>query len=111
MGFFSPGNSKNRYMGIWYKETLPVRTVVWVANRKTPLTDVSGMKLEKNFETGLERYLSSWKSNDDPSPGDFTYHCDPTGYPQNVMRKDSVEQYRTGSWNGVRFSGVPNLIL
>ncbi|KAK2969388.1 hypothetical protein RJ640_001303 [Escallonia rubra] len=181
MGFFSPGNSKNRYMGIWYKETLPVMTVVWVANRKTPLTDMSGklklvsnpgilvlangsgniiwstntsrpaqgpvlvaqlldsgnlvvrdtltddgnflwqsfdypsdtllpgMKLGKDFETGLERYLSTWKSNDDPSPGDFTYHCEPRGYPQNVMRKGSVEQYRTGSWNGVRFSGVPNL--
>ncbi|KAK3019226.1 hypothetical protein RJ639_003809 [Escallonia herrerae] len=119
MGFFSPGNSKNRYMGIWYKETLPVMTVVWVANRKTPLTDISfdypsdtllpGMKLGKNFEAGLQRYLSSWKSNDDPSPGDFTYHCDPSGYPQNVMRNGSVEQYRIGSRNGVRFTGVPNL--
>ncbi|KAK2980730.1 LOW QUALITY PROTEIN: hypothetical protein RJ640_011710 [Escallonia rubra] len=181
MGFFSPGISKNRYLGIWYKETLPVRTVVWVANRKTPLTDISGelklisnpeilvlangsgniiwstntsrpaqgpvlvaqlldsgnlvvrdvqtddgnflwqsfdypsdtllpgMKLGKDFETGLERYLSTWKSNDDPSPGDFTYHCEPRGYPQLVMRKGSVEQYRTGPWNGVRFSGVPNL--
>ncbi|KAK2975342.1 LOW QUALITY PROTEIN: hypothetical protein RJ640_009696 [Escallonia rubra] len=182
MGFFSPGNSKNRYMGIWYKETLPVRTVVWVANRKTPLTDISGelklisdpgilvlangssniiwstntsrpaqgpvllaqlldsgnlvvkdtrtddgnflwrsfdypsdtllrgMKVGKNFETALERYLSSWKSNDDPSPGDFTYHCDPSGYPQNVIKKGSVEQYRSGSWNGVQFIGAPSLV-
>ncbi|KAK2976696.1 hypothetical protein RJ640_013952 [Escallonia rubra] len=182
MGFFRPGISKNRYMGIWYKETLPVRTVVWVANRKTPLTDISGelklisdpgilvlanasgniiwstntsrpaqrpvlvaqlldsgnlvvrdvqtddgnflwqsfdypsdtllpgMKLGKDFETGLERYLSSWKSNDDPSPGDFTYHCDPSGYPQNVIRKGSGEQYRSGPWNGVRFSGAPSLV-
>ncbi|KAK3006137.1 hypothetical protein RJ639_015680 [Escallonia herrerae] len=68
------------------------------------------MKLGKNFETGLERHLSSRKSNDHPSPGDFTFHCDPSGYPQNVMRKGSVEQYRSGPWNGVRFSGAPNLI-
>ncbi|KAK3019228.1 hypothetical protein RJ639_003811, partial [Escallonia herrerae] len=40
---------------------------------------------------------------------DFTYHCDPSGYPQNVMRKGSIEQYRTGPWNGVWFSGAPNL--
>ncbi|KAK2975339.1 hypothetical protein RJ640_009693 [Escallonia rubra] len=71
-------------------------------------TLLPGMKLGKNFETGLESYLSSWKSNDDPSPGDFTYHCDPSGYPQNVIRKGSVEQYRTGPWNGVRFSAAPN---
>ncbi|KAK3036171.1 hypothetical protein RJ639_029908, partial [Escallonia herrerae] len=70
-------------------------------------TLLPGMKLGKNFETGLERYLSSWKSSNDPSPGDFTYHCDPSGYPQNVMRRGSVEQYRAGPWNGVRFSGVP----
>ncbi|KAK3019222.1 hypothetical protein RJ639_003805 [Escallonia herrerae] len=73
-------------------------------------TLLPGMKLGKNFETGLERYLYSWKSNDDPSPGDFTYHCNLSGYPQNVIRKGSVEQYRSGPWNGVRFSGVPSLI-
>ncbi|KAK3019225.1 hypothetical protein RJ639_003808, partial [Escallonia herrerae] len=73
-------------------------------------TLLPGMKLGKDFETGLERYLSSWKSNDDPSPGDFTFHCDPSGYPQLVMRNGSVEQYRTGPWNGVGFSGLPNLI-
>ena len=41
MGFFSPDNSKSRYVGIWY----PVSsgTVVWVANRDTPLNDHSGL--------------------------------------------------------------------
>ncbi|XP_017255576.1 receptor-like serine/threonine-protein kinase SD1-8 [Daucus carota subsp. sativus] len=36
MGFFSPGKSTNFYVGIWYKN-IPVKTVVWVANRETPL--------------------------------------------------------------------------
>ncbi|PHT35400.1 hypothetical protein CQW23_23100 [Capsicum baccatum] len=36
LGFFSPGSSKDRFLGIWYKN-IPVRTVVWVANRNTPL--------------------------------------------------------------------------
>ncbi|XP_031120584.1 uncharacterized protein LOC116023718 [Ipomoea triloba] len=36
MGFFSPTNSSNRYVGIWYKK-IPVHTVVWVANRDAPL--------------------------------------------------------------------------
>ncbi|KAL3821550.1 hypothetical protein ACJIZ3_007455 [Penstemon smallii] len=179
LGFFSPGNSRNQYVGLWYK-TVTVRTVIWVANREIPLTNTSGllkviepgllvlqdeanvtiwsthtpnftartpvaqlldsgnfvvkdanddnsdnfiwesfnyptdtllpgMKLGWNFVTNLEVYLSSWKSNDDPAPGDYTYHCDPSGYPQNVLRKGGVEQYRTGPWNGLRFSGIPNL--
>ncbi|KAM7504093.1 hypothetical protein LguiB_002997 [Lonicera macranthoides] len=179
MGFFSPGESKNRYVGVWYKK-ISVRTVVWVANRETPITNSSGvlkiinpgvialvlndtntiiwssntsrsalnpiaqlldsgnlvvkdandnnpenfywqsfdypcdthlpgMKLGKNFVTGLDSYLSSWKSEDDPAPGDFTYRCDPSGYPQNILKKGSIEQYRSGPWNGLRFSGRPSL--
>ncbi|KAI9079162.1 hypothetical protein K1719_038888 [Acacia pycnantha] len=42
LGFFSPGRSKNRYIGIWYKNIQP-RTVVWVANREIPVKDNSGM--------------------------------------------------------------------
>ncbi|KAK9050211.1 hypothetical protein SSX86_030818 [Deinandra increscens subsp. villosa] len=42
LGFFSPGKSKNRYVGIWYKK-ISYGTVVWVANRETPITDKSGM--------------------------------------------------------------------
>ncbi|GLU23499.1 hypothetical protein SLE2022_394970 [Rubroshorea leprosula] len=42
LGFFHPGSFGNRYLGIWYKN-IPVRTVVWVANRVNPLNDSSGM--------------------------------------------------------------------
>ncbi|XP_022139507.1 G-type lectin S-receptor-like serine/threonine-protein kinase At4g27290 isoform X2 [Momordica charantia] len=42
LGFFSPGNSKNRYLGIWYK-IIPISTVVWVANRENPLNNSSGI--------------------------------------------------------------------
>jgi hypothetical protein len=139
MGFFSPGNSKGRYVGIWY--TVSSGTVVWVANRGTPLNDHSGvlkltdgvvillnstnsivwssnntsraaenpvlqlldngnlvvkdghvddpvnflwqsfdypcdtflpeMKLGRNLVTGLERFVTSWKSADDPADGEF----------------------------------------
>nr|KYP41494.1 Putative serine/threonine-protein kinase receptor [Cajanus cajan] len=41
LGFFTPGSSsQNRYLGIWYKN-IPGRTVVWVANRETPIKDNS----------------------------------------------------------------------
>ncbi|GJY85428.1 zinc finger, CCHC-type containing protein [Tanacetum coccineum] len=51
MGFFSPGTSKNRYIGIWYKK-ISTCTVVWVANRETPLTNKSGVL--KVGHNGLE---------------------------------------------------------
>nr|GMD30094.1 G-type lectin S-receptor-like serine/threonine-protein kinase At4g27290 isoform X2 [Ipomoea batatas] len=36
LGFFTPGQSSNYYIGIWYKNISP-QTVVWVANRATPI--------------------------------------------------------------------------
>ena len=178
LGFFSPGNSKNRYLGIWYKKMSP-RTVVWVANRESPVTDSSGvlnltqqgilvvvngtngilwssnssgsaenpnaqllengnlvvkngndgdpenflwqsfdypcdtllpgMKLGRNTVTGLDRYLSSWKSANDPSKGNFTYGIDPSGFPQLVLRNRLAVEFRAGPWNGIRLSGLPQL--
>ncbi|XP_048492792.1 G-type lectin S-receptor-like serine/threonine-protein kinase At4g27290 [Beta vulgaris subsp. vulgaris] len=178
LGFFSPGSSTRRYVGIWFKN-ISVMTYVWVANRETPLLDsfgvlqmtnqsvltlvnstggvvwssntsrsvsnpvaqlldsgnlvvrdskddsldnmlwqsfdypchtqLPGMKLGKNFVTGLDRFLTSWKSSDDPSPGSYTYRIDPTGYPQPFLLRDNVVQFRDGPWNGLWFSSTSRL--
>ncbi|KAI3677011.1 hypothetical protein L1987_86629 [Smallanthus sonchifolius] len=42
LGFFSPGNSSNRYVGIWYNKVSD-QTIVWVANRDSPITNSSGI--------------------------------------------------------------------
>ncbi|KAJ0546082.1 putative protein kinase RLK-Pelle-DLSV family [Helianthus annuus] len=176
LGFFSPGGSKHRYLGIWFKNTSP-RGVVWVANRETPLintlgmvnldnqgilsivdgagkaiwssssfvsftnvnpiaqlldsgnlvikdessviwqsfdypgdTFISGMKLGKNFITGKELYLTSWRSADDPSTGEYTYSylMEACKYPQAYIKKNSVIETRTGPYDGVDFAGQPN---
>ncbi|XP_022880112.1 G-type lectin S-receptor-like serine/threonine-protein kinase At4g27290 [Olea europaea var. sylvestris] len=60
LGFFSPGNSKKRYLGIWYKN-VPIRTVVWVANRQNPIKDLSGT-LMINITSSL--VLSSGNNSD-----------------------------------------------
>ncbi|CAN1179571.1 G-type lectin S-receptor-like serine/threonine-protein kinase At1g11300 [Linum perenne] len=42
LGFFSPDqNPIRRYLGIWY-HGVSKQTVVWVANRDSPLNDSSG---------------------------------------------------------------------
>ncbi|XP_060192935.1 G-type lectin S-receptor-like serine/threonine-protein kinase At1g11300 [Lycium barbarum] len=43
LGFFSPGNSANRYVGIMFNLPSPTPTVVWVANRDKPINDSSGI--------------------------------------------------------------------
>ncbi|KAK6157123.1 hypothetical protein DH2020_011371 [Rehmannia glutinosa] len=177
LGFFSPGNSNNWYVGLWY--TNISQTVVWVANREIPLrnrtsavltvtepgilvllndtdsiiwsssnasrvarnpfvqlldsgnlvvrdgndtesylwqsfdhptdTFLIGMNFGWNYVTGMEIYLSSWKSLEDPATGDFTFNVDPTGYPQVFTRRGAVFMYRIGPFNGLVFSGAPDV--
>ncbi|RWR88121.1 G-type lectin S-receptor-like serine/threonine-protein kinase [Cinnamomum micranthum f. kanehirae] len=52
LGFFKPGKSQNYYMGIWYKQ-LSERTVVWVANRETPLPNKYSARLKIDQDGNL----------------------------------------------------------
>nr|POE65826.1 g-type lectin s-receptor-like serine/threonine-protein kinase rks1 [Quercus suber] len=165
LGFFSPGNSSYRYLGIWFVK-VPNQTIVWVANRNDPIIDSSGvlsinqygnlvlhdssnrllwstnvsvqgttssvaqlqdsgnlvlvqgnnekviwqsfdhptdtllprMRLGLNRITGLDRFLTSWKSQDDPGTGDYFYKMNPTGSPQVVLYKGSTLYWRTSPW-------------
>lgn len=178
LGFFSPGGSRSRYVGIWYNK-ISEQTVVWVANRDTPLNDTSGvlsinhgnlvlhrhsspinlnnpiwssnistsssanasaklldtgnlvltqsgsvlwqsfdhpsntllpaMKLGLDRKTGLNRFLTSWKSPNDPGSGNLTFRIDPTGIPQLFLYKNKASLWRVGSWTGQRWSGVPEM--
>ncbi|KAK3424089.1 LOW QUALITY PROTEIN: hypothetical protein EUGRSUZ_F00871 [Eucalyptus grandis] len=172
LGFFSPGNSKNRYFGMWYK--ISPETVVWVPNRDKPLTDshgfltfshdgdlvlvnqsksvvwssnlsrvvknpvaqlldtgnlvlrensslncddyrwqsfdhpsdtlLPGMKLGWDVKIGFERCLTSWKSKDDPSPGDYTFRLNINGLPRFELL-GSGKIYRTGPQFGIQYNG------
>ncbi|KAG8635296.1 hypothetical protein MANES_16G018720v8 [Manihot esculenta] len=169
LGFFSPGNSSYRYLGIWfYKISLQTDTVVWVANRdkaingsagflsinqygnlvlygnrdeKLPIwsTNVSvdlantcvaqlfdsgnfvliqgsrkiivwqsfdhptntllpGMRLGLDKRTGLNRFLTSWKSTDDPGIGDYSLKLNPVGSPVFFLYDGSKPYWRGTPW-------------
>ncbi|KAJ8628272.1 hypothetical protein MRB53_021579 [Persea americana] len=65
------------------------------------------MKLGFKKRTGLNRILTSWKSADDPAPGEFSLGLDPVGVPQYFLRTGSDRIWRSGPWNGQRLIGVP----
>ncbi|KAK4286027.1 hypothetical protein QN277_002641 [Acacia crassicarpa] len=72
-------------------------------------TLLSGMKLGCDLKTGLNRRLTSWKTPEDPSPGDFSITVDPRNYLELYIMKGDSKFFRTGPWNGVGFSGSPEL--
>ncbi|KAL5976137.1 hypothetical protein ACLOJK_020467 [Asimina triloba] len=72
-------------------------------------TFLSGMKMGIDRNAGLDRFLSSWKSPDDPAAGEFSFRMDPQGQPQLMLWKGSSRVWRSGPWNGVRLSGVPQM--
>ncbi|KAK8527335.1 hypothetical protein V6N12_054553 [Hibiscus sabdariffa] len=177
LGFFSPNNSKNRFLGIWFWNT--TRTVVWVANRNRPIADengvltidrdgnlilvdrtntsvwssnvsrkaeglvaqlldsgnfvvtdhrmmqqqesdeaylwqsfdylsdtlLPGMKLGMNLKTGSEWFLSSWKSVDDPSPGNYTVRLSIQGLASLVTYSGPAKVFRSRPWDGLNLDG------
>ncbi|XVF70451.1 hypothetical protein PTKIN_Ptkin11bG0162800 [Pterospermum kingtungense] len=177
LGFFSPGNSRNRFLGIWYKNIS--MAVVWVANRNSPIADrggvltinsdgnlilfdgtnrtvwssnvstkaespvaqlldsgnfvvkdnktmrpgemylwqsfdypsntlLPGMKLGKNLKTGSEWFLTSWKTADDPSPGNFTIRLISQGLPSIAAYLGSAKLFCSGPWDGSYFGDTPS---
>ncbi|KEH19637.1 S-locus lectin kinase family protein [Medicago truncatula] len=75
LGFFSPGSSTNRYVGIWFK-TIPLKTVVWVANRDNPISDKSGI-LSVNKEGNLvllsKNGTTHWSTNVTTKPSTSSF--------------------------------------
>lgn len=68
LGFFSPWNSNNRYVGIWYNKIQ--QTVVWVANKNSPITDSSGVLTltpNGNIVISNRSSIPIWSSNSSAS--------------------------------------------
>ncbi|WOL11722.1 receptor-like serine/threonine-protein kinase SD1-8 isoform X1 [Canna indica] len=72
-------------------------------------TLLPSMKLGISLGTNFDRHLTSWKSDSDLSPGDYTYQMNPQGVPELFLRKGNAIIYRSGPWNGNGFSGRPDM--
>uniref|UniRef100_A0A2N9FCP0 non-specific serine/threonine protein kinase n=1 Tax=Fagus sylvatica TaxID=28930 RepID=A0A2N9FCP0_FAGSY len=84
-------------------------TPLWESFDYPSDTFLPGLKMGWDLRKGTKWHLTAWKSPDDPSPGDFTYGIEMHSYPEPVIWKGTKKFYRTGPWNGLRFSGSPDL--
>ncbi|CAH8363023.1 unnamed protein product [Eruca vesicaria subsp. sativa] len=73
-------------------------------------TLLPGMKLGYDLKTGRNRFLTTWRSYDDPSSGNYTYKLDiRRGLPEFILMNGPHEIQRSGPWNGIEFYGLPEV--
>nr|BAA92837.1 S60 S-locus receptor kinase [Brassica oleracea] len=90
---FSNNNDENEFL--WQSFDFPTDTLL------------PEMKLGYNLKTGLNRILTAWRNLDDPSSGDYYYKLEKRELPEFYVLRNGFEIHRSGPWNGVRFSGIP----
>ncbi|KAK4576515.1 hypothetical protein RGQ29_027178 [Quercus rubra] len=97
LGFFNTGNSNNRYLGIWYNN-IPVRTVVWVANWRNPITDSSGvLKLNSSGSLLLSQNKTiAWLANSIKEAGSPVVELLDSG--NLVLREENKENPESYLW-------------
>ncbi|CAI9772526.1 unnamed protein product [Fraxinus pennsylvanica] len=64
LGFFNLGSPSRYYIGIWYKN-VSQRTIVWVANRETPISNTSSaeLKISEGNLVLLDSQVSFWSTS------------------------------------------------
>ncbi|KAB1199623.1 hypothetical protein CJ030_MR0G019230 [Morella rubra] len=85
------------------------QSVTWQSFDYPSNTMLPFMKLGLYLRTGVNRYLTSWKSAENPGTGNYSYAIDPSGYPQLFSYKGGDLLWRSGSWTGQRWSGIPEM--
>ncbi|MCD9559965.1 hypothetical protein HAX54_018346 [Datura stramonium] len=97
------GDSSNLIAGeyLWQSFDHPIDTLL------------PGMKLGWDQKTGINRSMSSWRTSNDPYPGEYLFRLDSgdSGQsPQLVLEKNQQRDSRWGPWDGQKFSGSDALM-
>ena len=72
-------------------------------------TMLPGMKLGYDLRAGLNRNLTAWESDTDPSPSTNCVAMDIHGDPQLTVFLGDVKRWRSGPWTGYEFNGIPEM--
>ncbi|XP_008777765.2 G-type lectin S-receptor-like serine/threonine-protein kinase At2g19130 [Phoenix dactylifera] len=69
-----------------------------------------GAKLGYDKLNKVDRFLTSWRNLEDPSPGPFSVEISPDGISQFYFLANRTRQYfTTGVWDGQIFSAIPEM--
>ncbi|KAB2060460.1 hypothetical protein ERO13_A10G018200v2 [Gossypium hirsutum] len=84
--------------------------VHWQSFEHPTDTFLPGMRAPVSSLIGEFHVFRSWKSSNDPSLGNFTMGVDPNGGPQIIIwDQNKGRRWRSGQWNSVIFTGIPNM--
>ncbi|KAJ0962893.1 hypothetical protein J5N97_028015 [Dioscorea zingiberensis] len=87
-----------------------ISTYAWQGFDYPTDTMLAGMKVGVDFVKRLNRTLTAWTSDSDPSPSTYNSMMEVHGDPELVLYAGSKKVWRTGPWNGLRFSGIPGTL-
>lgn len=103
------GNSTAKLLDTGNLVLVSEERIIWQSFDYPTDTILPAMKFGLNKKTGLNHVITSWKSADDPSPGEFSSRLDPDGIPQFFLYKNSGPYWRGGPYNGRNMNGVPDV--
>ncbi|RVW68948.1 G-type lectin S-receptor-like serine/threonine-protein kinase B120 [Vitis vinifera] len=83
--------------------------VLWESFDYPSDTLLPGMKLGYDKRAGKTWSMVSWKSAEDPSPGDFSLQVDPNGTSQIFSQQGPNRYWTSGVWDGQIFGQVPEM--
>ncbi|AES63672.2 G-type lectin S-receptor-like Serine/Threonine-kinase [Medicago truncatula] len=114
LGFFSPVNTTNRYVGIWY---LNQSNIIWVANREKPIQDSSGVITISDDNTNLVVlnrhkhviWSSNVSSNLASSNSNVTAQLQNTG--NLILQEDTTGNIIWESFKHPSDAFLPNMII
>ncbi|RCV17059.1 hypothetical protein SETIT_3G188800v2 [Setaria italica] len=84
--------------------------VAWQGFDHPTDTLLPGMRLGVDFAAGKNMTLTAWVSPSDPSPGPVVAAMDTSGDPEVFVWNGPDKVWRSGPWDGVQFTGVPDTI-
>ncbi|CAI9292657.1 unnamed protein product [Lactuca saligna] len=92
-----PENDENPENYIWQSFDYPTDTLL------------PEMKLGWDRKSGINRFLKSWKTNENPATGDYSFKLNISGFPEILATNNENITWRSGPWNGRTFSGTPEM--
>ncbi|XP_055804241.1 G-type lectin S-receptor-like serine/threonine-protein kinase B120 isoform X2 [Solanum dulcamara] len=91
------------------RDATRLNSVLWESFLNPTDTFLPGMEVIMERQGKEQKVFSSWTNDSDPSPGRYSMGFDSRGAPQIVIWDGQNRRWRSGHFDGVEFTGVPNV--